>query len=197
MKRMGKNDQKFEGYIQKLQDLEREINEGADNDDELINELSRIVDGLTKESQTDLVNNSVKARLKFTNLSDNPDPSFDVEDNRGFEIRSFIPFDLHIPVGKCRAIPTGLYFELDKGLEVQIRSRFGLAKNKGVFVLNSPGNNLNQEVEVILANFGDFAITVQNGDKIAQGFVCPVYGEGYLKLEKIEKLPDSEDSNVK
>ena len=36
-------------------------------------------------------------------------------------------------------IPTGLYLNIPKGFEVQIRSRSGLALKNGVHVLNSPG----------------------------------------------------------
>ena len=200
---MGKNDQKFEEYLHKLQQLEKDINEGAD-DDGLINELNGIIDGLTKESQTSIIKNSIKARLKFINRSNNPDPSFEMEGDSGFDLRAFVPFDVQIPVGKFRVIPTGLYFEVEKGLEVQIRPRNGLAKHKGVTVLNTPGTincKYRGEVEVILANFGEFALTVQNGDKIAQGVVCPVYGEGNLELEKLSDTEinsdESGDTNVK
>jgi dUTP pyrophosphatase len=62
-------------------------------------------------------------------------------------------------------------------------------------VLNSPGtvdSGFRGEVEIILANFGEFALTVKNGDRIAQGVVCPVYGEEYLRLKKVETLSKSE-----
>ena len=191
---MEKNNKVLEGYLKRLQQLESEINPDSD-DDELMRELNGIIDGLTQESQLGIVKNSINARLKYINLSDNPDPSFAKEGDSGFDIRAFVPHPTHIPPGKIKLIPTGLYIEVEKGLEVQVRSRSGLAANKGIMVLNSPGtvdSAYRGEIQIILANFGEFALTVKNGDRIAQGVVCPVYGEGKLELEKVEKLSNSE-----
>jgi len=177
-------------YLRKLQELEEQINDGTD-DTELIGEVNKIIDGLTKESQKAAVKNTVGAKLKFINMSNNPDPSFAKEGDSGFDVRAFIPFPLHLPPGKIKLIPTGLYFEVEKGLEVQVRSRSGLAANKGVMVLNSPGtldSGYRGELQIILANFGAFPLSVENGDRIAQGVVCPVYGEGKLDLIKVDEL---------
>lgn len=55
----------------------------------------------------------------------------------GFDIRS--SESMVIPPNQYRLIKTGLYMELPIGMELQIRSRSGLALNYGVSVLNSPG----------------------------------------------------------
>ena len=194
---MAKKNKQLADYLIRLQQLERAINEDTD-DVELMNELNGIIDGLTKESQKGIVKNSIQARLKFINLSENPDPTFAKEGDSGFDVRAFIPHPAHIPPGKIKLIPTGLYFEVEKGLEVQIRSRSGLAANKGVMVLNSPGtldSGYRGELQIILANFGEFPLSVENGDRIAQAVVCPVYGEGNLLMEKVEKLSNSERSD--
>ena len=47
-------------------------------------------------------------------------------------------------------------------------------------------------IKIILANLGEFPLTVQNGDRIAQAVVCPVYGEGKLDMIKVEELSISE-----
>jgi len=194
---MAKNKEVFEGYLKKLQQLESGINDDTD-DVELLTELNQIIDGLTNESQKSVVHESLQAELKFVNKSNNPDPTFAKDGDSGFDLRAFLPFDTHIPPGKIRTIPTGFYFEVKKGLELQIRSRSGLARNKNVMVLNSPGtgdSGFRGEIEIILANFGEFTVTVKNGDRIAQGVVCPVYGEGYLRLKKVETLSKSERSD--
>jgi dUTP pyrophosphatase len=191
------NKKVLESYLTQLRDLEVRINEG-DDDSELINEVNSIIDGLTKESQKGVVKESVGAKLKFVNESDNPDPEFAKEGDSGFDIRAFVPFEVKIPVGKVKLVPTGLYFEVDKGLEVQIRPRSGLAANKGITVLNTPGtidSGYRGEIKIILANLGEFPLSVKSGDRIAQGVVCPVYGEGNLELIKKEKLSDSERSD--
>jgi len=191
---MDKDKKILEEYLHKLQQLETGINDDTD-DVELLTELNKIVDELTKETQAGIVMDSIGAKLKFINESDNPDPSFAKEGDSGFDIRAFVPFDVQISIGKIKVIPTGLYFEVEKGLEVQIRSRSGLSANKGVMVLNSPGtidSGYRGEIKIILANFGEFALTVKSGDRIAQGVVCPVYGEGRLTLEKVETISKTE-----
>lgn len=193
---MDKQNIVLEGYLRKLQKLESEINEDTD-DVELIGELNKIINGLTKESQSGIINESIGAKLMFINMSDNPDPSFAKEGDSGFDVRAFVQTPVHLPPGKVKLIPTGLYFEVERGLEVQIRSRSGLAANKGVMVLNSPGtldSGYRGELQIILANFGVFPLSVENGDRIAQGVVCPVYGEGNLTLKKVEKLSETERS---
>ena len=189
-RKMKKNDKVLEGYLKRLQRLESEINEDSDGG-ELINELNKIVDDLTQETQVGIIKNSINAKLKFVNKSDNPDPTFAEEGDSGFDLRAFIPFPVLIPPGKVKTIPTGLYFEVEKGLEVQVRPRSGLAKNKQVTVLNTPGtvdSKYRGEVQIILANFGEFQLNVENGDRIAQGVVCPVYGEGKLEMIKVDEL---------
>jgi len=194
---MEKNNEILEGYLKKLQQLERDLNEDSD-EGELMKELNSIIDGLTHESQLGVVKNSINARLKFVNQSDNPDPSFAKDGDSGFDVRAFIPFPTHVPPMKVKTIPTGLYFEVKKGLEVQIRSRSGLSRNKQVMVLNSPGtldSGYRGELVIIFANFGEHTITIENGDRIAQAVVCPVYGEGNLDFEKVQKLSESERSD--
>lgn len=197
-KKVEKNNNKIiESYLHKLQKLEKRINEG-DDDGTILSEVNTIIDGLTRESQKGIVKTSIGAKLKVVNESDNPDPSFEKEGDSGFDIRAFVPFEVKLPPGKIKMIPTGLYFEIDKGLEVQVRPRSGLAVNKGITVLNAPGtvdSGYRGEIKIILANLGEFPLTVQNGDRIAQGVVCPVYGEGNLEILKVEELSNSERSD--
>lgn len=76
-----------------------------------------------------------------------------------------------IPVGKVKLVKTGLAPEIPNNLEIQVRSRSGLAAKNGVFVLNSPGTidpDYTGEIGVILANFGEKDFEVKKGDRIAQ-----------------------------
>jgi len=188
------NKKKLEEYLRKLQLIEGQINDGEE-DPSFIKEVNDIINGLTEESQREKIKSTVGTQLKFINKSGNPDPTFGKKGDSGFDVRADLRFDEQIPIGKVRLIPTGLYFEVENGLEVQIRSRSGLAANKGVMVLNSPGtldSGYRGELKIILANLGEFPLTVQNGDRIAQAVVCPVYGEGKLEMIKVEELSISE-----
>lgn len=191
---MEKNKEELIEYLRKLQHLETQI-ESGDDDDKIFNEVNSIIDGLTNVAQSESAQSSIGAKLKFINKSDNLDPTFAKEGDSGFDLRAFVPFPVKIPPGKVKLIPTGLYFEVEKGLEVQIRPRSGLAANKGVTVLNTPGtldSGYRGELKIILANLGEFHLTVENGDRIAQGVVCPVYGEGKLDMIKVDELTISE-----
>jgi dUTP pyrophosphatase len=91
--------------------------------------------------------------------------------------------------GKFKMISTGLYFEVNKGLEIQIRPRSGLASKNGISIVNTPctiDSHYRGEIKIILINFGEERFTIKNGDRIAQGVVCPVYGEGNLSIIKVK-----------
>ena len=79
--------------------------------------------------------------------------------------------------GDRATIPTGVGIALPEGFEAQVRPRSGLATHHGLTVLNSPGTidaDYRGEIQVILANFGIAAFTVNRGMRIAQLVVAPV-----------------------
>jgi len=58
-----------------------------------------------------------------------------------------------------------------------VRPRSGLALEKGVTCLNTPGtidSDYRGEVKVILVNLGAAEVTIEPGDRIAQLVVAPV-----------------------
>jgi dUTP pyrophosphatase len=72
-------------------------------------------------------------------------------------------------------IPTGLFIELPKGYEAQVRPRSGLALKHGITVLNSPGTidaDYRGEIKVLLINHGQETFEIQNGERIAQMVVA-------------------------
>ena len=88
-------------------------------------------------------------------------------------------------------VPTGLMVKLSKDIELQIRSRSGLAANKNVFVLNSPATidfdffseapeeMYKFELKVIIHNLDRYSnFVIQPGDRVAQAVPCylPVVG---------------------
>jgi len=70
---------------------------------------------------------------------------------------------------------TGLYLELSKGFEAQIRPRSGLALKHGITVLNTPGTidaDYRGEVKVLLINLSHQEFTIEDGERIAQMVVA-------------------------
>jgi dUTP pyrophosphatase len=188
---MGKNN--LEEQLKRLEELDSQINESSDPD-ELMKEVNKVINSISENVQMEIKEHALSATIKFINKSDNPDPSFAHEGDSGFDLRANLSQDVTIPEGSVRLIPTGLYFEVNKGLEIQIRSRSDLAVNGNMMVLNSPGtvdSHYRGEIQIILANFSDIPRTIRHGDRIAQGVVCPVYGEGNLNIIKVEKLSET------
>jgi len=87
------------------------------------------------------------------------------------DIRAFLDQPLIIKPLERALIKTGLYIELPKSYEAQVRSRSGLALKKGITVLNSPGTidaDYRGEIGVILINLSNEKFNISTGDRIAQ-----------------------------
>ena len=68
-------------------------------------------------------------------------------------------------------MPTGLFIELHKGYEAQIRPRSGLAFKNGITVLNSPGTidaDYRGEIKVLLVNLSNTPFMINDGERVAQ-----------------------------
>lgn len=116
-------------------------------------------------------------------------PTYGSAGASGFDLRANNEDDITIPVGGTVLVPTGLHMAIPAGFEMQVRSRSGLAAKNGVFVLNTPGtvdSDYRGEVKVILHNAGTEPFTVQTGDRIAQGVICPVVHAVWNVVESLE-----------
>ena len=133
------------------------------------------------------------------NLSDNPDPSYETQGASGLDVRAYLkeePRSVSILPGERKLIPTGLYFKLPTGLEMQVRPRSGLALKKGITVLNTPGtidSDYIGEVGVVLINHSNETFIVNSGDRIAQLVLCPVFTIlQFKKVSSKDKLPNTD-----
>jgi dUTP pyrophosphatase len=114
--------------------------------------------------------------LKIKKLSkDAIIPAYQSDEAAGFDLHSNI--DCVIKPNEWVLIPTGLAFEIEKGFEVQIRPRSGLAFKYGITVLNSPGtidSDYRGEIKVLLINHSNTEFEIKKGDRIAQAVVARV-----------------------
>ena len=97
---------------------------------------------------------------------------------------------LTIACGKTAIVPTGLFFEIPNGYEIQIRPRSGLAAKNGVTVLNTPGtidSDYRGEIKIILINLGDEDFVINSGDRIAQMIVAPVTQADFSIVENLSE----------
>jgi dUTP pyrophosphatase len=109
--------------------------------------------------------------IKIVNKSRHKLPEYITEKSAGMDIRANIDNDITLMPMERVLINTGLYIELPEGFEAQIRPRSGLAINKGVTVLNSPGTidaDYRGEVCVVLINLSKEPFTIKDGDRICQ-----------------------------
>lgn len=132
-----------------------------------------------------------KFSVKFKKL--HPDaqlPSQQHSYDAGYDVTAVE--ELIIPAGKWALVKTGLAAQLPAELEIQVRSRSGLALKKGIFCLNAPGTvdaGYRNEIGVILANFSHEDFQVYKGDRIAQLiFQIP----RHPRLLEVEELDSSD-----
>lgn len=110
-------------------------------------------------------------KVKVINHSKHELPAYATTQSAGVDLRANLKEPVILePLQRC-LIPTGLYIELPKGYEAQVRPRSGLALKKGITVLNSPGTidaDYRGEICVILINLSAESFTVEDGERIAQ-----------------------------
>ena len=113
--------------------------------------------------------------LKIVNKSNNKLPEYETELSAGMDVRAFIEAQITLEPLDRILVKTGLFVELPKGYEIQVRPRSGLALKKGITVLNSPGTidaDYRGEIGVILINLSKEKFVISSGDRIAQLVVC-------------------------
>lgn len=118
-----------------------------------------------------------KANIKVVASEGAIIPQYKTSGAAGADICALLSEPVIIKKGARAMIPTGLFFAIPEGYEVQVRPRSGLAAKNGVTVLNTPGtidSDYRGEIKVILINLGDEDFEVKNGDRIAQIVVAPV-----------------------
>ncbi|MBY0537110.1 MAG: dUTP diphosphatase [Chitinophagaceae bacterium] len=110
-------------------------------------------------------------KIATINRSENPLPEYATTGSSGMDLRANLTEPVSIKPLERILIPTGLFLEIPQGFEAQIRPRSGFAFKQGITVLNSPGTidaDYRGELKVLLVNLSNEAVTVNNGDRIAQ-----------------------------
>lgn len=110
-------------------------------------------------------------KVKVINRSSNPLPQYETEHSVGLDVRA--DNDEPIVLGSLQRamVPTGLYFEIPPGFEIQVRPRSGLAAKHGITVTNAPGTidpDYRGELKVLLVNLSDEPFTINRGERVAQ-----------------------------
>ena len=113
--------------------------------------------------------------VSIINKSKNELPKYQTLISAGMDLRANIDEPIIIKPFQRIVVNTGLFISLEPGYEAQIRPRSGLALNKGITVINSPGTidaDYRGEIGVILINLSDSSFEINSGDRIAQMIIA-------------------------
>ena len=110
-------------------------------------------------------------KVKVINKSRHALPQYETEQAAGLDLRANLDENVILKPLERNLIKTGLFIELPKGFEAQVRPRSGLAFKKGLSVLNSPGTidaDYRGEIGVILVNLSNETVEIEDGERVAQ-----------------------------
>jgi len=130
-------------------------------------------------------------QVKIVNRSKHSNPEYSTEFSAGMDLRANLETPILLKPLERKMIPTGLFIELPKGYEAQIRPRSGLAIKKGISVLNSPGTidaDYRGEINVIIINLSNEEFIVNDGERICQMVIAR---HESIVWEQVEILQDT------
>jgi dUTP pyrophosphatase len=183
-------DKEKEEFLKELEELQNFLNSTTEeNLDDVLKNIGIDLNELEKNMNVSMV---PKIELKYVGESD---LSYNYPTDSGFDLYS--AESITIPPFGRSLIPTGVYFDIPEGFEVQIRSKSGLAIKQGLMVLNSPGTideGYTGEIKVILFNVNNHEVVINQGMKVAQAVLSRCLQGRWVDLIKVETIP-SKDRN--
>lgn len=134
--------------------------------------------------------------IEVINKSHHPLPSYQTEHAAAMDAIAFLP-DGPLRLGPFErvAVPTGLFFALPEGYEMQVRSRSGLSFKYGIVVINSPGTidaDYRGELKILLSNFSNEPYEIQDGDRIAQLVIAKCEQLDWKEVETLSETARGE-----
>jgi dUTP pyrophosphatase len=105
------------------------------------------------------------------------------------DVRAFTTEKISIRPLERVLIKTGLFLEMEIGMECQVRPRSGLALKQGLTVLNTPGTvdaDYRGELGVILINLSNKEVFIENGERIAQLVFAKIDSVDWLEVQSTE-----------
>lgn len=128
--------------------------------------------------------------IKIINKSEYEAPKYETEQSAGVDLRANIDEEIILYPMERKLIPTGIFIELPKGYEAQIRPRSGLAAKHGITVLNSPGTidaDYRGEIMVLLINLSNEYFSIKPGMRIAQMIIARHEQANFLDFDVLSE----------
>ena len=130
-------------------------------------------------------------KVRIVNKSKHDLPSYSTVFSAGMDLRADLDKPRILKPGARDLVPTGLFVELPRGYEAQIRPRSGLAIKKGVTVLNTPGtidSDYRGEIRIIMINLSVEDFIINDGERICQMIIAR---HETIEWEETELLKDT------
>ena len=127
--------------------------------------------------------------IRIVNKSGHPLPTHATAGSAGLDLRAALKEPVTLEPLDRALIPTGLYFAIPAGYEVQIRPRSGLAMKHGITVLNTPGtidSDYRGEIRVALINLSRESFTIEPGERICQMVLARYEQVEWVEAEQLD-----------
>ena len=134
-------------------------------------------------------------KVNIVNKGSQPIPQYATADSAGMDLRANTENNILLKPLDRKIIGTGLYIQLPKGFEAQIRPRSGLAAKHGITVLNAPGTidaDYRGEIGVILVNLSHEDFVIKPGERIAQMIIAKCEQVELIEVDTLDETARGE-----
>lgn len=133
--------------------------------------------------------------IKIINASSHKLPHYETLASAGMDLRAHLVTPIQLKPLERAIVKTGLFIELPRGYEAQVRPRSGLAAKYGITVLNAPGTidaDYRGEIGVILVNLSNEVFVIENGERIAQLVIAKHERAEWVSVETLSETARGE-----
>jgi dUTP pyrophosphatase len=119
-----------------------------------------------------------------------PLPRHETDGSVGFDLICRV--DVTIPAGEIELIPVNVIVEVPPGTMLMVASRSSLPRRKGLMIPNGVGiidqdyRGPEDEVHVQVLNFTPETVTVERGERIAQGILVRIEQVTWTEVATVE-----------
>ncbi len=131
-------------------------------------------------------------KIRIVNHSKHPLPAYETVASAGMDLRANLDAAIVLKPLERVLVPTGLFIEIPIGWEAQIRPRSGLAINKGITLLNTPGTidaDYRGEIKVIVVNLSTEDFVISNGERVAQMIIAAHEKAEWIEVDELIETP--------
>lgn len=122
-------------------------------------------------------------------------PKYETENSAGLDLRALLDEPMTIKPMERVLIPTGIYLEIPRGFEGQVRARSGLSIKYGLTMVNGIGtvdSDYRGELKIPMINLGSEEFKVESGDRIAQIVFARYETVNFVPVNSHDKLEKTE-----